>query len=111
MEGEYRNYYKLVGALLSHGRFNSVGTLLANGMDVNSTGPYGDTAAHVAARCGFEDYFRELIANGARLDIKDSLGTTAYQIAIKSDIMTLRMAARDCQGPRDSKEEFKKRGR
>jgi ankyrin repeat protein len=69
-------------------------TLLAAGADVNAQGPEvsgagsrfggkrtGQTALHGAAGWGWDDVVRFLVAKGARVDLRDAQGRTAYDAA------------------------------
>jgi ankyrin repeat protein len=66
-------------------------TLLAAGADVNAQAPLvsgvgsrnrqGQTALHGAAGWGWDDVVRFLVAKGARIDLRDAQGRTAYDAA------------------------------
>jgi uncharacterized protein len=68
--------------------------LLDAGADVNAQGPVvtgpgsrfggrrtGQTALHGAAGWGWDDVVRFLVASGARIDLRDAQGRTAYDVA------------------------------
>ena len=51
------------------------------GMDVNATNSMGLTAAMGAANRGADSIIEFLVSKGARLDMKDNVGRTAYNWA------------------------------
>lgn len=56
--------------------------LLENGADPDVKNPAGDTPLVLAARCEKEGVVRELMAHGARADVRDASGKTACDIAL-----------------------------
>ncbi len=62
-------------------RLNVMELLLANGADVNATGPRGRTALHLAAAGGHADVLNLMLAHGARPELEDDSGKTALQLA------------------------------
>ncbi len=63
--------------------------LLENGADPDEKNPDGDTPLILAARCEKEGVVRELMAHGARADIKDASGKTACDIALSKGFLAI----------------------
>ena len=57
-------------------------TCLKRGLDINAVNAEGDTALHGAAQRGSEALVRFLVANGARLDVKNKRGSTPLDVAL-----------------------------
>jgi ankyrin repeat protein len=55
--------------------------LLRHGADVHAVSTHGNSALHLAAMHGYEDIVRELLANGARADLKNGRGKTPLEKA------------------------------
>ncbi|KIY00451.1 uncharacterized protein Z520_04136 [Fonsecaea multimorphosa CBS 102226] len=58
---------------------NIVKTLLrAKGIDLNTTNKKGRTALHAASLCNRAEAVKELVSKGAKIDVKDEDGRTAF---------------------------------
>jgi uncharacterized protein len=60
---------------------DTVKFLLAHGADVNATNLSNQTALQGAAYMGGNSVVRLVVANGARLDVQDAQGQTAFRVA------------------------------
>jgi len=67
----------LLIAAAENGRTDVVEWLLANGVDVNETNAYGESALHYAARSGHHDIVDLLIKHGGSMSAVDRNGRSA----------------------------------
>ncbi len=63
--------------------------LLEHGADPDLVTPEGDTPLLLAARCEKERVVRVLVERGARRDIRDAKGKTAYEIALEKGFVAI----------------------
>src|SRR6185436_11262553 len=61
----------------------AVTTALDLGSDINSVSSQGDTALHGAATQGYNRVIRLLVARGALVGVKNKLGQTPLQAALR----------------------------
>lgn len=71
---------------VSLGRTQEVASLMGPDFDANrSYPPQGRTLLHLASKAGHPEVVELLLSKGARLDLKDSQGWTAFDLALNRD--------------------------
>jgi ankyrin repeat protein len=63
--------------------------LLDCGASIDAVDENGNTGLHLASRLGFDLVINFLISRGAKLDIKNSEGKTASEVALDASIAAL----------------------
>ena len=64
-----------------------IAPLLAAGADVNTRNPYGEPPLHLAARYGYLEIAKMLVAAGARRDLPNARGELAVKLAARRELI------------------------